>query len=199
MHTEHNDGDGSVFTMDYQTPWGDIITGAVCTLTATSVDEIRFIKSDSTTVKDFYRHVRWGTDTTPTSNTNECILTDAACANLDGSGGDVYGVIMVGNDWTMNSRKYPRTGYDTWLIVDHIFAPSGAIGATTDTYNFLVNWVPSGETVVHVDKHIFRGHDENEIPYGPLAEGYDCFLEFSDNAAPGIGTFEFTYIEVERA
>ena len=64
----------------------------------------------TTTVKDFYR-LRWlYASVQPKADGNEnVLLTDSACANVDGSGNDVWGMIEEAYDTSLHSRYHcPR-------------------------------------------------------------------------------------------
>ncbi len=155
-HTEHANLDSKIFYMEYLTAAG-LIKYAICTLTTTSADEIRFIEgtysaaTDLVTagtiyVKDFYRLRRlWGV-TTPTSNSHEFILTDDACGNLDGSGGDIFGIILEGQYESIHTTYQAPAGYDAWVA--HICCQS-AQSAPNDSYTIEINFKQDGGSIFH--------------------------------------------------
>lgn len=123
-HTNHADSAGEIQYLCYINPWGEKKFGH-CTHGADGTDEIRFfvgtdagdgtVTATTTTVKDFYRIIRYWVPVAPTANSHEFFLTDAACANVDGSGGDVYGVVRELEYESINTRCHARQGYKSYL------------------------------------------------------------------------------------
>jgi len=72
--------------------------------------------TDSTTevavagAADFYRLREMYSDVTPAAG-HTLILTDADCANVDGSGGDIYGMIEESNYSSIHSRYFVPSRY----------------------------------------------------------------------------------------
>ena len=156
-HTEHGDADSKVHYMEYLTGYGTVKYGH-CTQTTTSVNEIRFfegtydistdlVTATTTTVKDFYRVRRLWTLTTPTANSHEWILTDADCGNVDGSSGDIYGLILEGKYESIMTRYTCPVGYDAWVAKIDVAA---AVSADADSYTFTQTWVNRYSAITHV-------------------------------------------------
>ena len=128
-HTNHNDADGAILYLEYATPQGTIKFGHCTIDTTDGTTEVRFFEATATTtdilndtltattttVKDYYRTRRHWTNQTPTSNCHEHLITDAACSNVDGSGGDVYGVIKEGAYYEIFTRHYVLANSETYL------------------------------------------------------------------------------------
>lgn len=205
--TNHGDSDGGHLYMEYLSGAG-LIKHGHCTLeTGDSTTETRFFEAvddgdgtttaTTTSLKDFYR-LRWcHTNITPTTNTGEYLITDAACANVDGSGGDIYG-IMVEGDFEMGFTRYCcPTGYTAWLAFWHTHAAAKVVGATTDTFNLDVYYTDriwAHERKMH---HVFSGHEEEEMPI-PLAEMSDLSFFVSDNGGPQTIHFDSIIVEVQN-
>ena len=125
-HTDHSDADLAVLQLEYLSGSGEIKYGH-CTFgengeATTPADEVRFfegtydattdtVTATSTTVKDFYRVRRLWSTTTPTANSHEFYIGDDNAAN-DGSGNDLYGLILEGSYEMVNTRYTTPAGYD---------------------------------------------------------------------------------------
>jgi hypothetical protein len=154
-HTNHNDGDGAILYIEYSTPWGTIGYG-ICTIDTTNgTTEIRFFRATASTttilndtlttstiyVDDYYRTRRLWTNQVPTSNTHEFLITDAACDNVDGSGGDVYGVIKEGAIDEIFTRHFVLAGSETYLAYI-----KGNVATNTDI-TLAITYTPYGQSV----------------------------------------------------
>jgi hypothetical protein len=86
--TNHNDVDGAILTLDYITPWGEVMEGATCTINTTDgTTEVRFIKADGVTrVQDYYRTRKLTTNIAGTANSHAFFITTY-------NGDAIYGVI----------------------------------------------------------------------------------------------------------
>ena len=86
--TNHNDTDGAILTIDYWTPWGSTVEGALCTINTTNGEtETKFLKSDGVMyVMDYYRTKKIHTNICGTTNSHEFRICDFDCAAI-------YGVI----------------------------------------------------------------------------------------------------------
>ncbi|MCJ7481515.1 MAG: hypothetical protein MUO31_00965 [Thermodesulfovibrionales bacterium] len=84
---DSNDGDGTILTLDYITPWGTIVEGATCTINTTTTTAVKFFKSDGVNyVMDYYRTRHLETDTAGTANVHSWQIGDFDFAAI-------YGVI----------------------------------------------------------------------------------------------------------
>jgi hypothetical protein len=198
---DHEDMDAKIHYLCYVTPWDEIKFGH-CTHTATSSDEIRFFEATddgdgtttatTTTVKDFYRILWWRTSAAATAN-GYFIITDADCANVNGSGGDVYGAILTGNDCYGTSRHYARNGYSTWVA--NIKISSWALIAADDA--IIVKLYPTVKDFALTPIQFeFTGCIEYSRPI-PLEPGTDFYMTVYDNAAAVDVCVEVTIVEVE--
>ena len=106
--------------LKYFTPWGELKTATASTA-ADSTTEVRFIIG-TVWVADFYRVSEFVTETVP-AGTKYLILTDAACGNVDGSGGDVYGCIEEGILQSIHSNFWVPATRRAWLGLIHIQFP----------------------------------------------------------------------------
>ena len=203
-HTEHGDADSKVHYMEYLTGYGTVKYGH-CTQTATSADEIRFfegtyakttdlVTATLITVKDFYRVRRLWTLTTPTANSHEWILTDAACGNVDGSSSDIYGLILEGKYESIMTRYTCPVGYDAW--VGKIEAKA-AVSADADSYTFTQTWVNKYSAITHVSlwEFIYDLHKENPILLDELT---DVVFSINDLATADNISTDIVIVEAKR-
>ena len=205
--TNHDDGDGVHLYLEYLSGTG-LVKHGHCTINTTDgTTEVRFFEAaddgDGTTtatlitVKDFYR-IRWcHTNKTPTSNTGEFLITDAACANVDGSGGDIYGIMVEGDYEMTNTRYCTPTGYDAWLGHWHVMAAQVAVGAATDTYDFVRTFYARGWSQLRTESHRFGQEmtDSNPIL---LEELKDYTFGILDNATAQTVTLTYIILEAKR-
>ena len=206
-HTNHNDADGAHIYMEYLSGTG-LIKYAHGTINITDgTTEVRMFEAvddgdrtttaTSTTLKDFYR-IRWmTTNITPTSNSHEFFITDYACGNVDGSSGDIWGIIIEGLYISVNTRYCPPIGYDAWVGALRVFAPAKVIGAATDTFNILQTYKVDGDGRAYVQKDIFNGCGECSSPI-LLEEMNDIIFEISDNAGDTIASVDIIVVEAQR-
>jgi len=154
---DHADGDNYVATMKWISPWGtihDVV--ATCTLTATSTDEIIFIQTDGYPVQDFYHIRSLRANKVTTANTGAFLLTDVACANVDGSGADVWGGIAQG------SHEAIFTKY---------FVPAGAIA-------FMARMEGAESSVIGVDIALTYTHVDGIVETGSYPVPQDSQYDF---------------------
>jgi len=144
---DHAESDAGIFYLDYYTPWGEVKTGALCTLGADSDEEVRFIEADTTTyVKDFWREISLQASFTTSANTHEALIGDIDF-NINGGGGDCYGCINeLTNSANIMRVTAPAVGgaCDMWLGK---FIASSTLGggATADTLILQVRLTPYGD------------------------------------------------------
>jgi len=194
-HTNHNDGDGDVLHMDYFTPWGDFVKNATCTIdTTTGTDEIIFRKTttagatqtlvngtavtSSLNANDIWYIIDHWTNSAPTANTHEHIVTDADCGNVDGSSGDVYGVIKEGEFSSTFTRLRVPVGFDGWVAYFRLKAPP--VTAAGDVVAALQYFFPDGYSTRKVNGVTFHQKDEPDIPPIKLEEETDYYITVAD-------------------
>jgi len=202
-HTNHADSLSKVVFGEYLSAYGTIKYFHGTTDGADGTTEVRIFEATrtlgvyaaiTTTVKDFYRFRTLYTTTTPTTNSHEWLITDAACGNVDGSSGDIYGVILEGSVQWATSRYTPPVGYDAWIANIHANA---AISATADAYILgHVHTHDQGqieETVLHYfDRWTEWSHPEL------LEEMKDSYFTLADTAGASTCSIGFMIIEVKR-
>ena len=115
MATNHDDSDGFVYTVDYITPWFELIEGATWTINTTNgTTEVRIQHPTYSTVyaDNIWRILDLRGDA-PTVNTGIFVLTDADCSNVDGSGSDVWGAVQLTVTQMFHTRLYSWPSEDT--------------------------------------------------------------------------------------
>ena len=196
--TEHDNADETVNYLDYMTPWGEVKRDATSTLTTTSVDEIRFIESDGTTyVKDFFIPLWFGTDTATTAGSDERLMTDSACSNVNGGGGDVYGCInQLTTSGCFSRMTTPEDGIaDAWLGYVRFFAFQ--TNALADGYICQITFTPKGSTIEKTMTVQFSGCVTCELAI-PLAPDTDVTMKVEDTVAETEFMFHVGYIVAKR-
>lgn len=186
-HTNHDDGDGAIMTLDYFTPWGEIKLGATCTINTTNgTTEVRFYESDdTTTVKDYFRTIHLSTNQVPTANTHEFLITDADCGNVDGSSNDVYACINEGAYQSYNLRFYCPEGWSAWVarIRTH-----GVLNNGTDSFILGMHITRPNEAAKVVPIWIAAEKTVERPDLFAMDEETDVYFDILDNA--GAQTFQ---------
>jgi len=207
-HTNHDDADGAKIYVSYFTPWGKYVKDAIGTIDSTDgTTEVIIYKTSGTTYidgtlatetnacGDIWYIADVYTDTTPTSNSHEFLLTDEACSNVDGSGGDVYGVIKEGEYNSTFTRLRVPVGYDGWVARIEVTGPPAA--AATDTFEIDNIFYADGESIRKQLTFNFNGcmvHD----PCVLLEEAQDAYFQILDTAGAGEVSFCGTYLLAKR-
>jgi len=205
-HTEHGDADSKVHYLEYTSGQSNRgVKYAVCTGTTTSADEIRFyegtydadtdiVTAGTTSVKDFYRVRRLWTATTPTSNSHEWLLTDDDIGvNLDGSGDDIYGLIMEGKYEMYNTRYCTPAGYDAWVGKIDCWASYLA----QDFYILNIQYKKDNCIITEYDQYEFAEELHHSKPI-KLEELEDVIFLLGDTDAAASVTTEFIIVEAKR-
>jgi hypothetical protein len=211
-HTNHDDGDGDVLHMDYFTPWGDFVKNATCTINTTDgTTEVIFRKTTTAGVlqtlvnntavtstlnaNDIWYIVDLWTNSAPTANTHEHLITDADCANVDGSGGDVYGVIKETEFSSTFTRFRVPIGFDGWVAEFEFQSP--AVTATGDDIIFQQYFFPDGYSTRKLYSHNFRNEYKGSHPF-KLEEEKDMYVTMADVGNPMECSYEAIYILAKR-
>jgi len=198
-HSEDNAADSTVNYLDYMTPWGEVKKNCTSTLTTTSVNEIRFFESDgTTTVKDFYIPIWFGTSAATTANTHERLLTDSDIgANTDGSGSDVYGCINeLVSSANFSRMTAPESGVaDVWL--GKVCARGFIANALGDQYIIQVTLTPKGQSYEKTLYFQFSEMMDREMCI-PLAPDTSCTVKIADTATATNMTIKVQYIVAKR-
>lgn len=181
--TNHADSVDEDCYVDYMTPWGVMKFGGIATTDAAdgSVEERCFESDGTTTIKDAYNVISFDAKATdePTANSGFFMLTDDAVANVDGSGGDVYGVINEVETAMYNVVYTACLGCETWLGHIHAYAPIG--NALGDLYHMKIHFTPLGESRKKVMFIIFS-QEFRADPCFPLEPGTQVYIEIADTA-----------------
>jgi len=195
---DHADADAKLLYLCYQTPWGEEKFGH-CTLTATSSDEIIFYEATddgdgtttatTTTVKDFACVVWFRSSAAATSNAY-FLITDAECANANGSGGDVYAIIPNGNTVGCALARRVPDGYTGWIGRISAFWVQTAAG---DGYALILNYTEDG--VAKSERIVFDSCIYYSDPI-PCDERTTIYLEEADTASATTLCVEVTFVEV---
>ena len=106
--------------LTYFTPWGERKTATASTA-ANATTEVQFIIG-TVWVVDFYRVAEWSTETVPAVG-KYMILTDAVCAAVDGTSGDVWAVIEEGILQSIHSNFHVPATRRAWIHAIHIQFP----------------------------------------------------------------------------
>jgi hypothetical protein len=200
-HTNHADAQEANIYLEYVTPWGTI-KNAVATLDDTdTTTEVRFYEATvsgstwtvtSNAVNDFYRRRKCFTDTSPTSNSHEFLLTDANCANVDGSGADVYGYILEGMTEMLFSRYFVPADHDAWVGEMRVNAPiSGAVG---DRYELQVTFTDAEDSIQHTNTYTIVNDVTISTPIR-LEELSEVTFKVLDTATAGLVTADIIVVE----
>lgn len=212
-HTNHNDGDGDVLHMDYFTPWGDFVKNATCTINTTDgTTEVIFRKTTTAGVlqtlinntavsatinaNDIWYIVDLWTNSAPTANTHEHIVTDAACANVDGSGGDVYGIIKEGEYNSTFTRLRVPIGFDGWIADYSLSAPP--VTAAGDVIETLLYFYPDGYSSRKVHSDNFHEQFKTKLPPIKLEEEQDAYVTMADIGNAQEVSYTATYLLAKR-
>jgi len=184
--------------VDYMTPWGEVKRGAIATTDAADgTTEERCLESDgSTTVKDCYNIIQFWAKATdePTANSGFFFLTDDACANVDGSGNDVFGCISETEHTATNLTFTACSGCDTWLGKIQAKSIQDAVG---DTFLLKVHFTPKGESYQKTIVYNFA-YDLDEDLCIPLEEASECYVEIADLAGVGIISCTMTILSAKE-
>lgn len=179
-----------------------------CTMDgADPTNEIRFYEATddgdytttatATTVKDFYR-VRWFyASVQPKADANEnVLLTDSACANVDGSGGDVWGMIEEAYDTSLHSRYHaPRQHYSMLKTI----RLGAAISTTTNAYVVALTFTPVDYPVAITENYGLSSNIQYPNLDIELKPGTDLSMTVIDVAGAVTVDIEYQIIEAERA
>ena len=213
-HTSHADADGAKIYVTYFTPWGDFVRNALITLDTaagdgTDTEELLYITDSVTyvngtvasstyTAGNVWYIVDLWTDTTPTSNSHEFLLSDEALANVDGSGGDCYGVIKEGEYVSTFTRFRVPYGYDGWIAYHDFDAP--AVSAAGDDLEFKFYFFPDGESIRRIHSRNFREENMEDGLVKPvkLEEEKDAYITIADIGGAMECAYEAIYILAKR-
>lgn len=159
-HTNDNDYDGETISLSWLDDDGvihDAVTTAINTTDSTT--EVAVSGAD-----DFYRVRDLYTSRTPKTG-HFHILTDDACSNVDGSGGDVYGMIEE-NNYSMITSRY--------------FVPSRYLDSTTRGTRPINSYL--GKFIAKYDGPANGGEDLQyatlKVTCTPEQEGYETVLDY---------------------
>lgn len=205
-HASHN-AETDVATLYYITPWGEKKGPATFTTAADSVTEAAFINAAGIYVKDFYR-TRELTITVVPDGAQTFLLTDANCANINGSGNDVWGMIdapyleslhtrhMCGRAVTDNFRTFLCGFTDAQYLItaEHAYIKvtyTPKDGNEVEYISPIINGVES--SVVTKDIESFNWLP-TPIELEPLSE---VFIEAYDDAGTGANMELGNFIIIE--
>jgi hypothetical protein len=206
----HNDGDGIVEYLEYMTPWGEI-KHAQCTVNTTDgTTETHFYECTvawnertraytytvgTVQVVDYYRTRNFFVTQAGTANTHAIMITDADCANVDGSGGDVYGMIEELLYRSIHTRfMAPGSTYGALYL--------GKIKITNSTAAAVlaITFTPKNGKQLTVNYNVPVGADMIiDLPCGSeaLEPESDCSMTILGNTA--VLNAEVTYLEYYNA
>jgi hypothetical protein len=148
----------------------------------------------ATTVKDFYRWRRLFTNKLPTSNSGNFIITDADCANVDGSGNDIYGLITVGFYEQLRARYMVPAGYSAWVAK---WSAQAAKSADNDSYTFQINYTRKGAAYARTEIYEFIEKASNSTPL-LLEEGSEVIFSITDLETADKISGEIVIVEVKN-
>jgi len=187
-HTNHNDYDGAVQYMEYVTPWGEVKWAKCTTDTTDSTTEVSFFEGTSVTgygvvtagtvvVADFYRRRTIYTSFDPNAG-HTWLLCDSNCANVDGSGGDVYGMIEEGYFYSIHSEYHCPLQHYAILHFLEMMGPGSATNSAIVTITFTVRGSLQATTLN------FTIAAASQVPHLEivLEPGTDCTFTIIDTA-----------------
>lgn len=190
-----------VYNLDYITPWGTL-KHATATTAANATTEVRFFEATysnntytatTTYVGDFYRIRRFWTASTPASG-KYVILTDGDCANVDGSGSDVYGAIEEGFYYSVNSRYMTRN--ETY-VEDYLVSVFAEYPVSAESCTLTVTFTPYGQTQTSMAFTLLGQYPFTWTPIIRLEPATEVtFIAVDDGATGGNLTFESCIVEV---
>ena len=186
----HNDGDGAVLTLNYTNPIGEVIEGATCTINTTDgTTEVPFMNG-SYPVQDYYRTRTLTTNQIGTSNTHAFIMCDRDCANVDGSGNDIWGIIEEGYSGSVHTLYFVPLDRDAWITEICI---SNTVATNIVSY-IKMTYTPYGETISQICKIDVPNNETSKINVMmKLAELTDLSFTFKGNLSEN--TFNIHIIE----
>lgn len=201
-HTNHNDYDGAVQYIEYVTPWGEVKWAHCTTNTTDSTTEVRLYEgtlstnglviAGTTTVKDFYRRRTLYTTKDPNA-THTWLLTDAACANVDGSGSDVWAMIEEGYYYSVHSEYHCPLQHKAILHFLEMMGPASATNYGIVTITFTLAGALQPTTLN------FTIAAASEVPHLELTlkPGTDCTFTIIDGAAAFTADVYIKIVEAE--
>lgn len=184
------------FKLTYFTPWGEQ-KDAIATTAADATTEIRFINAAGVYVGDFYRPITFWAETVPAATKN-VLLTDAACSNVNGAGGDVYGFIEEGIKEMLSSYFFAAPNRITIIHGIHVEV------ATTNANAIIIqiNYTPFGHDHQVAIQHVYgggAGHvDVLNLRVEPDTDFYLSLIDVGDAKTPFIGA-EYIYGQLTDA
>jgi hypothetical protein len=185
----------------YFTPWGEQKYAEASTV-ANATTEVRYFESTpdwvvtTVFVGDFYRPLTFWTETVP-AGTKNMFLTDADTGNVDGSGGDIYGMIEEGIKEMLTSYFFAPPNRITFIGELGVDVP--AAGANSITIE--INYTPFGHDHPVKEQHHYAGGIGHEHGINLRVEpDTDLHLEIVDVAnanTPSI-TVEYIYGQLTK-
>lgn len=179
----------------YFTPWGEQ-KFAVRTTGADGTTEVRYFVATSAFVAtsvyvgDFYRPVTFITDTVPAATKN-MFLTDSDCGNVNGTSGDIYGMIEEGIKEMLTTYFFAAPNRITYIHSLEIDVPAAAANKVT----IQINFTPFGHPHQVALQHHFIGGTNHgrELNYR-VEPDTDFYMSISDVATASTPSMDFEYI-----
>lgn len=190
----HNDGDGAVLTLDYTNPIGEVIEGATCTINTTDGTTEEPFLNGSYPVQDYYRTRQLKTNQVGTTNTHAFIMCDRDCANVDGSGNDVWGVIEEGFEGSVHTAYFAPDDRDAWITEICIMNT-----VATNIISYMkMTFTPYGSTIANTCKIDVPNNETSKLNIMmKLAHNSDVAFTFKGNLSEN--TFNIKIIEAIKA
>jgi len=180
----------------YFTPWGEQ-KFAVASTVANATTEVRYFIASSAFVAtavyvgDFYRALTFTTETVPAGGKN-MILCDEDVTNVDGSTGEVYGMIEEAIKEMLTSYFFAAPNRITYLQSLHVDIPAAAANGVL----VHIVYTPYGHPHPVLEEHSLSGgshHKENlNLRIEPDTDVYLKIADIADASTPSL-RIEYMY------
>ena len=181
--------------LKYFTPWGEQKFGIASTA-ANATTEVRYLVATSAFVStgvyvgDFYRVITFVTDTVPAGGVY-MILCDAACDNVNGVGGDIYGHIEEAIKEMLTSYFWAAPNRITYLKSIHMGIPAAAANGVL----LHIAYTPYGHPHAVLEEHSLSGGSHHREALNLRIEpDTDVNLTIADIADPSTPSIILEYV-----
>lgn len=156
------------------------VNGTVVAYSASPENAWDIAYTVSTTANDIWFITKLWTNTAPTTNTHEFIITDSNRGAADGTGGDIYAIIVELEYNSVQTRLRVPAGFTGWVGSFKVNCqPTNAIA---DNYTIVMYYTAKGDTVRSVLQWQIAGCVQYE-PCIELEPETDVYFTILDAAA----------------
>lgn len=184
------------------TPWGEQFK-AIASTVANATTEVRYLiatdawVSTGIYVGKAYRIIKFVTDTVPAGGVY-MLLTDTACGAVDGTSGDVFGMIEEAIKEMLTTYFFAAPNRITYLTGLFLDVPDVA----ANSIKFDINYTPFGHEHAVIEEHLVSGEQMHEHKLALRIEpDTDVYISLADiaNASTPTVQVEYTYGQLTTA